>query len=739
MSGYAREEVIGRPIPDFDTEQSSDQVQKNIEHIIAVGQAIFETKHRRKDGSALLLEVSATWSDSVGGKFVAFLRDITGRKRAEKEVAESKALLAGIVENIPLMVFLKEAAELRFVIFNRAGEELLGYPREELIGKNNLDLFPTEQAAQFMSKDREVLDGQAGFVDIPEEPIATAKRGERLLHTRKVCIRGADGNTRFLLGISEDITERKKAEENLRAANQKLTASNEQLQAAEQKLRAANQQLEAANLRLRENEARLSTLFEATADGILITDHETMMFRHANRAMCEMLGYAEEELITLGVRDIHPKDALPAIAAKLEAQLRGARTPGVELPCLRKDGSVFYADVSAARLTVDGRACHVAMFRDTTERREAESRQKMLTEVLECTTDLVSMATPDRKVFYFNRNGRQLVGIPADADLSAFQIPSIHPDWAGQLVTIIGIPSAVRYGVWSGETAVLAPDGREIPVSQVIMAHKGPSGEVECISTIIRDISRQKAAEAELQKHRLNLEELVRQRTIQLEAANGELESFSYSVSHDLRAPLRAMDGFSQALLDEYSPSIDEQGRDYLARVRAATRRMAQLIDDMLQLARVSRTAMRRETVDLSALARAAAERLRKDEPGRRVEFAIAPDLRAEGDAALLEAALNNLIENAWKFTSKKSPARIEVGADASGGGRTFFVRDDGAGFDMAYADKLFSPFQRLHSLAEFPGTGIGLATVRSIVKRHGGRVWAEAAVDKGATFYFTV
>ena len=241
-----------------------------------------------------------------------------------------------------------------------------------------------------------------------------------------------------------------------------------------------------------------------------------------------------------------------------------------------------------------------------------------------------------------------------------------------------------------------------------------------------------------------DLEQRVIERTIELQAVNRELEAFSYSVSHDLRAPLRAIDGFSQAVLEDYADRLDDQGKDYLNRVRAATQRMGHLIDDMLTLSRVTRVEMQRGTVDLSALAADVFAELQKSEPERKVDWRIEPGLIAEGDAQLLRVALVNLLGNAWKFTGKTATAKIEFGAmrDADGApdsAPSFFVRDNGAGFDMTYAGKLFGAFQRLHLTSEFPGTGIGLATVQRIIHRHGGRVWAEGAVGKGATFYFSL
>lgn len=230
-----------------------------------------------------------------------------------------------------------------------------------------------------------------------------------------------------------------------------------------------------------------------------------------------------------------------------------------------------------------------------------------------------------------------------------------------------------------------------------------------------------------------------RKAAAQLEAANKELEAFSYSVSHDLRAPLRAIDGFSLALLEDYTGQLDAQGQDFLHRVRAGAQKMGQLIDDMLQLSRLTRGEMHIAPVNLSALALEIIEDLRRSDPTRRVEFLCAEGLDARGDERLLRAALSNLLNNAWKFTGKQLDARIEFDATATEDGPVFVVRDNGAGFDMAYAHKLFGAFQRLHRAEEFPGTGIGLAIVHRIIRRHGGNVWAEGAVGKGAAFYFTL
>ena len=261
---------------------------------------------------------------------------------------------------------------------------------------------------------------------------------------------------------------------------------------------------------------------------------------------------------------------------------------------------------------------------------------------------------------------------------------------------------------------------------------------LDALGSLIGDFIERKRAEEEVRRLNVELEQRVSERTAELEAANRELEAFSYSVSHDLRAPLRGIEGFSRSLAEKHAHQLDDHARECLQRLGAATRRMNQLIEDLLHLSRVTRCELYPQPVDLSALAAAIATDLQKTQPERRVTFVIGQGLVGHADRHLMQIALENLLGNAWKYTSRRPQARIEFGMLESDGERVYFVRDDGAGFDMAYAKRLFAPFQRLHSVAEFEGTGIGLATVQRIIHRHGGRIWPEAAVDKGATFYFT-
>ena len=283
-------------------------------------------------------------------------------------------------------------------------------------------------------------------------------------------------------------------------------------------------------------------------------------------------------------------------------------------------------------------------------------------------------------------------------------------------------------GGWRGEVRRERKNGKKFDMDLTINPVRDQEGNVIGIVGAVQDITEQKRAQEELARH-----------AVDLEVSNRELEAFSYSVSHDLRAPLRSINGFSQALLDDCADELGELGRGYLHWVRASSERMAELIDDLLQLSRITRSEMKREEIDLSAIAESIAAEVRVSQPERLVRFVVAPGLVDHGDEHLLRVVLENLMSNSWKFTARQPHGEIEFGAEQCGGVPAYFVRDNGAGFDMAYTGKLFGAFQRLHSASEFEGTGVGLAIVQRVIHRHGGLVWAQGAVGEGATFYFTL
>ncbi|WP_306533737.1 ATP-binding protein [Geobacter sp.] len=365
---------------------------------------------------------------------------------------------------------------------------------------------------------------------------------------------------------------------------------------------------------------------------------------------------------------------------------------------------------------------------------ESEERYRLLVElspdaiVIHCAGRYV-FANPAALRLYGADYPDQLVGRP----ITDF----VHPDSREVVAERIQRLYAERKPAPLSEQQLIRLDGTvvEVDVIGIPFTFNGQPA----VQVVLRDITRRKLAEERIRRLNEELEQRVSERTILLETANRELEAFSYSVSHDLRAPLRHIDGFSMALMEDCGDSLPETAAPYLEKIRSASRRMGQLIDDLLDLSRVSRSTMRRESVDLSRMVRDLAREFEESQPDRRVEFEIADGVVAKGDPTLLRVALANLMDNAWKYTGKKESAHIRFGETVIDGERVIFVSDDGAGFDMRYVNKLFGPFQRLHSADEFEGTGIGLATVQRIAQRHGGRSWAEGEEGKGATFYLAI
>jgi signal transduction histidine kinase len=310
------------------------------------------------------------------------------------------------------------------------------------------------------------------------------------------------------------------------------------------------------------------------------------------------------------------------------------------------------------------------------------------------------------------------------------------------LLAAMLISSAFRKSV-AQPIIQLAETAQAVSRNQDYSVRVTPTREQDELAVLIDSFNKMlqeiQQRDTELQKARGELELRVAERTRDLESSNRELEAFSYSVSHDLRAPLDTMSGFSYVLLKNYSDKLDESGKQSLQSIRAAARRMAELLDDLLNLSRITTSTMRREEVDLSATSRSIMEELCRTAPDRKVEYVAPAKMVANADARLLQIVLENLLRNAWKYTSRHDHARIEFGQEMKNGSLVYFVKDDGSGFDPRSADRLFQPFQRLHSSAEFPGNGIGLATVRRVIERHGGQVWAEGAIEQGAAFYFTL
>jgi PAS domain S-box-containing protein len=371
---------------------------------------------------------------------------------------------------------------------------------------------------------------------------------------------------------------------------------------------------------------------------------------------------------------------------------------------------------------------------------------------VEWSEDAIVGLTPEGIVQSWNRGAEQLTGVPA-AEAIGRSISEFAPERhrAAQTAAL----EQARAGEPAGplESERVHRNGTRYDVSVVYSPLRDPNGRVVGISSVVRDIGERKRAEAAMQQVNATLEQRVHERTAeleeanrklaeanrQLERANRELEAFSYSVSHDLRSPLRALDGFSRILLEDYSDRLDDEGRRFLNLVRDNAQRMGALINDLLAFSRLSRQPLEKRRVDAHAIAQQAWDELRGEAEGRDVRVTIGPLPECEADPSLLRQVFLNLLSNALKYTRRREHAVIEVGATGAPGSPVYFVRDNGVGFDMKYAGKLFGVFQRLHRADEYEGTGVGLALAQRIVTRHGGRIWAEAAPDRGATFSFTI
>src|SRR5450830_751796 len=468
-----------------------------------------------------------------------------------------------------------------------------------------------------------------------------------------------------------------------------------------------------------------------------------------------MLGYSAAEVMNkITPADISDPQEVIARAKALSTELGTPITPGFEalvfkasrgiediyeLTYIRKDGSRFPAVVSVTALRDDEGVIigYLLIGTDNTARKQIEEDRKLLDQrlrdqqfytrsLIESNIDALITTDPHGIITDVNKQMEALTGCRRDELIGApFKNYFTDPERAEAGIDLVLSEKKVP----NYELTARARDGRETVVSYNAATFYDRERRLQGVFAAARDVT-----------ERNRLEEQVRRRTVEVEAANKELEAFSYSVSHDLRSPLRSIDGFSQAFLEDYGPLVPPEGREDLERVRRATQRMGQLIDDMLLLSRVTRREMHMEKTDMSALAAEVAGELALGSPQRDVQLTIEPGMTTTGDPQLLRIVLVNLLGNAWKFTSKREHAHVSVGTvQDPEHGPAFFVRDDGAGFDLQYKDKLFVAFQRLHGQDEFPGTGIGLATVLRVARRHGGDVWAEGEIDRGATFYFTI
>ena len=487
---------------------------------------------------------------------------------------------------------------------------------------------------------------------------------------------------------------------------------------------------------LRKSEEKYRILYETIKDGIVATDMDGRILEY-NQAYADMLGYSKEEIRKLTYHQLTPKKWHKMEDEKVK-ELIVARgySDEYEKEYVRKDGTIFPISVRVWLIRdEDGKPQGMwGIIRDITDHKRLEEDLRKLSNATEQSPCSVVITDTKGNIEYVNPKFSKTTGYTPEEAIG--QNPRILKSGEKPPEEYKCLWDTITSGEeWRGEFHNKKKNGELYWEYASISPIRNSEGVITHFLAVKEDITERKRAEEELREQRDHLEYL----TSRLTAANKELEAFSYSVSHDLRAPLRSINGFCKALTEDYADKLDAQAKNYLQRVSTSSEYMGQLINDLLNLSRITRCEMCCKTVNLSALAKTIAQELQETQPERKVEFVIAHGLVANGDPNLLRIAFTNLLSNAWKFTRKRPHARIEFGITQGNEKPAYFIRDNGAGFDMTFANKLFGTFQRLHSSTEFDGTGIGLAIVQRIIHRHGGHIWAEGEVDKGATFYFTI
>ncbi len=627
------------------------------------------------------------------------------RLTLETRIAELKTVFETLNEG----VFVSDLAG-DLIFWNRAAAGIL-----------EIEEYQIARPLATFASDFELVADDFAVVPFDRWPLSRIIRGEVLKNVELVMRNRSTGETRLLLfsgSLARD------------ASGKPLMAVVHTRDETERRL---------AETVARRQDHLLRILSDTTTDCIYIKDRDSR-YLYANPATLRAMGRSRAEVVgqsnsSLLSNPVGSSD----VAANDRRVMESATTETMEEVLTFHDVTRTYLTTKTVWKDDSGVIGGVVgISRDITERKRIERQALEWQRAFENADVAITLSEIQGRTFRSVNVAFASERGYVPEELAGRAISTIYPEreWSRLLEfdSIANEQQHVRF-----ESVNVRKDGTEFPVLvDTTMIKEGHDGVVSRV-TFSFDLTEVKRSHDEIMRLNSELEERVRSRTLELESANKDLEAFAYSVSHDLRAPLRGIDGWCLALVEDYGPSLDAQAHKYLGRVRSEAQRMGTLIDELLGLSRLNRSHMKAEPVELTELAQRIAARLSESNSLRHLAFSIQPGLSAVGDRALLDIALTNLLDNAVKFTSRRNDASIEFGQNEVEGKLVFYVRDNGAGFDMAHASKLFGVFQRLHRQADFPGTGIGLATVQRIVKRHGGKIWAEAAPQTGATFYFTI